>query len=92
MSHDIEHDIFADTDYGKLALKELADPHPDFRLYFAGWLRNGLDRNVMEVRGAVFRRALRGANTGKLCILVKGTGRAVYLTAAQLAHKTGGAA
>jgi hypothetical protein len=87
MSHDMEHDIFGDTDYGKLALKRIADPHPDFRLYSAGWLGKGNDRHVMRVTGAVFRRALRGPNIGKLSKLVKGTERTAYLTAAELADK-----
>lgn len=86
----MEHDIFGDTDYGKLALKRIADPHPDFRLYFAGWLGSGVEREVMEVRGAVFRRAKRGENAGRLSILVKGTTRTTYITAEQLAVKPAG--
>jgi hypothetical protein len=84
MSHDMDHDIFGDTEYGKLALKRLADPHPDFRLYSAGWLGEVNDRQVMRVTGAVFRRALRGPNAGKLSMLVKGTSRTAYLTSAEI--------
>lgn len=87
MSYDMDEDIFGDTDYGKLALKRIADPSPDFRLYFAGWLGSGLQRDVLEVRGAVFRRAQRGVNAGKLCVLVKGTTRTTYITADQLSGK-----
>jgi hypothetical protein len=84
MSHDMSHDIFGETSYGKLALTRMADPHPDFRLYYAGWMGAGAEHQVMKVSGAVFRRALRGANKGKLCILVKGTNRNAYLSGADV--------
>ena len=78
----MDEDLFADTTYGKLALAKIKPADVNFRLYFAGWM--GDERQVMEVRGAVFRKALRGPRTGRLSILVKGTGRTAYITADEL--------
>lgn len=73
-------DIFAEMSYGKLALKKLAPVAPNFKLYFAGWLGKTNERQVMEVRGAVFRQAKRGVRKGKFCIIVPGTERTAYVT------------
>jgi hypothetical protein len=78
-------DVFSDTTYGKLALHNLAPVGPNFRLYEAGWLGKGNERNCMEVKGADFREALRGPRKGQLCILVKGTERTAYITARDIA-------
>ena len=51
----MEIDIFAETDYGKIALKKIAPTDPNFRLYEAGWLGKHGKSDVMEVKGAVFR-------------------------------------
>ena len=80
---DMEVDVFKDCSYGKLALAKLAPVGDDFRLFYAGWLGDS-DRSVMKVVGADFRRAKSGKNKGKLCILVTGTQRGVYITADEM--------
>ena len=81
---DMEYDVFANCGYGKLALEKLnkLSPLPEnFRLYYGGWLigsKNDVD--VMELRGAEFRHAKTGKNKGKLCIMIKGTERTVFLS------------
>lgn len=78
-------DLFADTTFRRLALTKLAPTSPSFRLYAAGWLGKGTERDCMEVKGAEFREAARGPRKGQLCILVKGTDRTAYVTAAEMA-------
>lgn len=77
-------DLFADTTFGKLALQKLAPIAPTFILYSAGWLGDGNQRDVMDVTGAEFREAKRGPRKGELCILVPGTQRTAYVTAAEM--------
>ncbi|SFD84346.1 hypothetical protein [Massilia yuzhufengensis] len=77
-------DLFADTTFGKLALQKLAPTTTYFRLYSAGWLGNGNQRDVMEVTGAEFREAKRGPRKGELCILIPGTQRRAYITVAEM--------
>lgn len=77
-------DIFASQVFGKIALEKLAPLPPNFMLYVAGWLGDGTRREVMEVSGAVFREAKSGARKGKLCIMVPGTKRTTYVTAAEM--------
>ena len=81
---DMTTDLFADLSYGKVALQKLAPVDPDFRLYKAGWLGKGNTREVMEVTGGLFRKALRGANKGKLSVLVPNSSRSVYVTASEM--------
>lgn len=78
-------DLFADTTFGKLALRKLAPIAPNFRLYSAGWMGDGNQRDVMDVTGAEFREAKRGLRKGEPCIAVPGTTRTAYVTAAEMA-------
>jgi len=77
-------DIFAQMEFGKLALIKIKPTDPNFRLYKAGWLGKNNERDVMEVTGAVFRTALKGRRKGELCIIVPGTERTAYITAAEI--------
>lgn len=78
---DMEHDVFADQTYGKLALQKMAPVPQNFRLFSAGWLgKKPEEFTVMEVCGAEFRVAKRGPNKGKLSIMVPGTKRTTYVT------------
>ena len=77
-------DLFADTTFGKLALGKIKPANPNFRLYSAGWLGKGNEREVMEVTGADFREAKSGPRKGQLCVPVKDTKRTVYVTAAEM--------
>lgn len=81
---DMTTDLFAEYSYGQIALQKLAPVEPDFRLYKAGWLGKGNTREVMQVTGGVFRKALRGANKGKLSVLVPNSSRSVYVTASEM--------
>lgn len=74
---DMTHDIFAELPYGKAALQKLAPLPESFRLYEAEILGAG---NGMKVTGAEFRAAKRGANKGKLSIMVSGSKRVAYLS------------
>ena len=78
---DMNTDIFADTAYGKAAIKKLGHVNENFRLYEAGWLgENPKEWDVMKVVGCEFRVAKSGKNKGKLIIPVDGTKRTVYVT------------
>lgn len=69
-----------DTSYGKAALKKMGEVPENFFIYQAGWLEdNPKDFDTMEVKGAVFRAALRGKNKGKICVMVKGTEKTVFI-------------
>lgn len=82
MSFDMEKDPFANTTFGRLALKKLAPVSPDFRLYSAGWLgAKPEDWKVMSVTGAEFRVAKSGPNKGLRVIRVPGTSQTVHVTA-----------
>jgi hypothetical protein len=80
----MEIDIFAETDYGKIALKKINPTDPNFRLYEAGWLGKHGKSDVMEVKGAVFRVAKTGPYKGKLGVKVQGTEEVAYVTADEL--------
>ena len=81
----MEHDVFAEQSYGKVALQKLAPVTENFRLYTAGWLgKKPEESTVMEVTGAQFRVAKSGPNKGKLSIMVPGTVRKVYVTDAEM--------
>ncbi|MDD5056505.1 MAG: hypothetical protein PHQ60_01930 [Sideroxydans sp.] len=81
----MEKDVFAETDYGKVALKKLSPVPENFRLYAAGWLgAQPKDWTVMKVTGAEFRAALSGKNKGKLSILIPGTVRHALVTAEEM--------
>ncbi len=81
MSQDMEKDIFAEQQYGQLALKKLAPVSDNFRLISAGWLgQKPEDWEVMKVTGAEFRVAKAGPHKGKLSIMVKGTQRSAHVT------------
>lgn len=80
----MEIDFFAETSYGKVALQKMAPTDPDFRLYYAGWMGEPNDRQVMKVMGAVFRPAKRGRFKGQLHIKVVDTERTAYVTAEEM--------
>ena len=67
---DMSIDIFAETTFGKIAIDKIAHTDPDFRLYSAGWIGDINTSEVMEVKGAVFRRVSTGKNKGSLSIRV----------------------
>lgn len=81
---DMTVDIFAEQVYGKIALKKMAIDNENFRLYAVRWMGDGRSHDVMEVTGAVFRIAKSGINKGCLSIMVKGTKRTAYVTAAEM--------
>lgn len=83
---DMTVDVFAEYSYGKAALNKIASTDKNFRLYYAGWLGDGLEREVMKVTGAVFRHCTRGPNKGLLSIKVPDTSRTVYVTAQEMAE------
>ena len=77
--------FFDRTTLGKIALKKMKASqrvlHEDFRIYEAGWLESETHviSGVMEVKGGVFRRAKKGKNKGRLCMLVPNTTFIVYV-------------
>ncbi len=73
---DMAIDVFADTAYGKAALKKMGTIPENFRLFCAGFIGKS---DSMEVRGAEFRPALKGPNKGKLTVMVKGTEKSVVV-------------
>lgn len=81
---DMRTDLFAEYTFGKIALKKIASTEPNFRLFLAGWIGKCNQREVMEVRGAIFREAQRGQNKGQLSIMVPKTSRTVYITADEM--------
>ena len=82
---DMERDIFAETPYGKAALKKMGPVPENFRLFEAGWMEERPeDWETMMVRGAQFRKAKSGPRKGKLAMRVKGTERTVYVTREQI--------
>ena len=81
---DMEKDPFADLAFGKAALKKLGPVSENFRLYSAGWLGTYPDFHSMRVTGAEFRKAKRGRNVGKLCILKTGTSRSTIVTKTEI--------
>jgi hypothetical protein len=83
---DMKTDPFADMTFGKLALKKLAPTDSNFRLYKAGWLGDGRQREVMSVTGAMFRESTRGPAKGQLTIMVPKTSRSVHVTAQEMAE------
>ncbi|HCA35407.1 MAG: hypothetical protein CMM07_17860 [Rhodopirellula sp.] len=87
---DMEKDVFAHTAFGKLALKKMQPVPENFRLFEAGWLgEQPKDWEVMEVKGAEFRRAKSGPRKGRLAIKIRGTERTVYLTKDQIQKEAG---
>jgi len=82
---DMEQDIFAETPFGKIALKKMQPVSENFRLYEVGWMEERPeDFETMMVRGAEFRRAKSGPRKGKLAIKLKGTEKTVYLKKEQI--------
>ncbi|WP_186050448.1 hypothetical protein [Burkholderia gladioli] len=78
----VHNDLFADTNFGRIALAKIKPASPNFRLYEAGWLETGGPPDtweIFEVIGAEFREAKRGPNKGKLSIMVPNTRRIVHL-------------
>lgn len=70
-------DIFAETAFGKAALRKLGAVPENFQLYFAGWLgKMPKDWNEMLIKGRVFGKS-RG---GKLDVPMPGTIRRVVVT------------
>jgi hypothetical protein len=80
----MEQKLFEDTDYGKVAIEKIKPTDPNFRLYYAGWLGKNGEADVMEIRGAVFRQAKSGPNKGRLCMIVRGSEKTVYVTVAEM--------
>ncbi|UVT00047.1 hypothetical protein [Burkholderia glumae] len=79
---DLHDDPFADTSFGRLALKKIKPTSSNFRLFEAGWLETGGPPEtweIFEVIGAEFREAKRGPNKGKLSIMVPNTRCIVHL-------------
>jgi hypothetical protein len=83
---DMTEDVFADLTFGKIALQKFASPEPNFRLYIAGWVGRANQCEVMQVTGAVFRKAMRGPNKGLLTIMIPKTTRTVLITAEEMAR------
>lgn len=88
MPADMTTDIFAQESYGKKALEKMrkahGELHPNFRLFLVEWLGEKPPFEIMRVVGAQFRKATRGPNKGKLCILVPGSKLTTHLTAAEV--------
>lgn len=83
---DMKEDVFAETSFGRIALKKLAESAPlnqNFRLFEAGWMEDKVG-TVMEVIGAEFKIAKSGPNKGKMCMMVPGTRRKVYVYAEEM--------
>lgn len=78
-------DPFADTTFGQLALAKIKPTSTNFRLYSAGWMGKGNERECMEVTGAELRRATRGPRKGQLVVIIPGTKRTTYVTATEMA-------
>lgn len=80
----MEIDFFADTSFGKAALKKMSfhgEIPENFRLYEAGIVEEvAPDLKIMKVKGCEFRRAKTGKNKGKLSIKLKGTERSECVT------------
>jgi len=85
-------DLFKETTYGKLALEKLQPTGENFMLYEAGWLGKGVERDVMEVKGATFRAAKSGPRKGQICVIVPGSQRTAYVTSQEIRAAKGGAA
>lgn len=77
-------DLFSDSPQTAVALRKLKNTSENFRVYCCGWLGKGTQRDVMEVIGAEFRVAKRGPHKGELHIMVTGTVRTAYVTAAEI--------
>lgn len=75
MPADMTIDYFADTEFGKAALKQMNPVPQNFRLYEGESVQMG----VMRVTGAQFREAKRGPNKGKLSVMVPGTQKTVFV-------------
>ena len=80
MSTDMTVDVFVKQPYGKIALEKFGNVSENFRIYHVEWL----DRTIMAVTGAEFRKVKKGPNKGKLSIKIKGTNRTVYVTADEI--------
>lgn len=81
---DMRNDLFAEYSYGKVALQKIGATDPSFKLFFAGWLGDGKKREVMRVKGAIFREAKSGPNKGQLCIKVPDTERSALVTSHEM--------
>lgn len=69
-----DEDIFANTGFGKAALKKMGTVPENFRLYFAGWIgAKPKDWTHMRVSGRVFRAVTKGPRAGRFDIPVPGT-------------------
>lgn len=79
---DMTTDLFADHPMGKAAIKKIKPDDPNFRLFMAGWVGDYKTTDTMEFKGAVFREAKKGKNKGKLCVIVPGTEKHVFVTCA----------
>ena len=86
--NDMEIDLFAETTYGKIALrkiKEQAVISNDFRLYMAEWLNDKKGAyGCMRLFGAEFERPTRGKNKGKLTKIIQHSKQVVYVTAKEM--------
>lgn len=77
-------DLFSDQPQTAVALRKLKITSENFRVYCCGWLGKGTQRDIMEVIGAEFRVAKRGPHKGELHVMVPGTTRTAYVTAAEI--------
>lgn len=78
-------DVFSDCDFGKIALKKIAHPDPNFKLFYAGWLEDAPEKHgVMKVTGGVFREVKSGPRKGQLGVLVRGTEETAYVTSEEM--------
>lgn len=75
---DMTNDTYATFPFGKAALQKMAPTPTNFRLYEAENIGPG--SGIMKVKGAEFRIAKRGANRGKLSIIIPGTEKTVYIS------------
>jgi hypothetical protein len=74
---------FDDEQFGKAALKKMGDVPENFHLYSAERVPVG-----MRVIGAVFRKAKSGKNKGKLCIMVDGTDRYMFVSPGEIEEQS----
>lgn len=77
----MQKDILGEQSYGKAALKKLSPVAENFRLYE---VQLSDDKGTLKLTGAEFRVAKRGKNAGKLCIIVTGTKRVIYVTRSEI--------
>lgn len=82
---DLTVDFIAETDSGKAALEYfIANPNGDLRRlgnghYFRLYEMESMSDSVTKITGAMFKKAKKGVNKGKLCIKIPRTDRWVHI-------------